>query len=200
MTDIVAGIDAYMTTKYASSFACKFYGFCELTKRSTTEGTPQPIPVTINGTHKREQVAIDDRFQLLTWIRSNGAISLGQTVDDQDWGFGLDSGNVSNASLRMVVAHRVEYGENLIIDIARGLPSLIDSTNYKIISIDKRAVTISDDHETIYNTELGSGQYEKHRTPWNLYVINIPIQYIRCGDFDENFRLTESGFYREIEH
>lgn len=198
MTDIIAGIDAYMTQKYGDVFACKFYGFCELAKR-TNQGSEQPMPLTINGTHKREQVAIDDRYQLVTWIRVPSQATFGTNVDDADWGFGLDSGNVATVSMRMIVAHRVELGEDLIIDIARGLPSIIDSTSYKLISVSKQAINIDYGHEAIYNTELGAGQYEKHRTAWNLYVINIPVQYIRCGDFDEDFRITEKGLYRQIE-
>jgi len=30
-------------------------------------------------------------------------------------------------------------------------------------------------------------------------VINFSVQYIRCGDFDENFRFTENGLFREVE-
>lgn len=198
MTDIVQGIDAWMTERYANTYSLLLYGFCELGKR-TNEGKTQPLPMTITGTHKRRQVALDDRYQVVTWIRQNGTITFGESIDDQNWAFGLDDGNVANANLRMVVAHKVELGENLIIDIARGLPALLNNENYKVISIDKGSISIDTDHENIYETELGDGQYEKHRTPWNLYVINFAVQYIRCGDFDENFRFTENGLFREVE-
>lgn len=198
MTDIVAGIDAWMTERYASTYTALFYGFCELGRRTNT-GSEQPIPMTITGTHKRQQVALDDRYDLITWIRQVGNITFGETIEDSDWAFGIDHGNVSTANLRMVVAHKVELGENLIIDIARGLPALLTNSSYKIISIDKLGITIDTDHEAIYNTELGAGQYEKHRTPWNLYTVNFGVQYIRCGDYDENFRFTESGRFRQIE-
>jgi hypothetical protein len=198
MTDIVQGIDSWMTHKYSDVYSLLLYGFCELGKR-TNEGSTQPLPMTITGTHKRRQVALDDRYQLITWTRLPGTISFGETVDEQDWAFGLDQGNVSNAGLRMIVAHKVELGENLIVDIARGFPSTLSNDNYKVISIDKPGISIDADHETIYNTELGAGQYEKHRTAWNLYVISLTVQYIRCGDFDENFRFTENGLFREIE-
>jgi len=198
MTDIVQGIDAWMTGKYGNTYSLLLYGFCELGKRTNADST-QPLPMTITGTHRRKQVALDDRFQVVTWTRLPGTITFGETIDESNWAFGLDDGNVSSAGLRMIIAHKVELGENLIVDIARGLPSLLLNDNYKIISIDKAATTIDADHETIYNTELGAGQYEKHRTAWNMYAVNFNVQYIRCGDFDENFRFTENGLFREIE-
>lgn len=180
MTDIVKGIDAWMTETYGNMYSLLLYGFCELSNRTNSDGATQPIPLTITGTHKRAQVALDDRRQLITWIRLPGTITLGENIDENNWAFGLDDGNVSTANLRMVVAHKVELGEDLIVDIARGIPSFLSNTGYKIISVDKGNILIDADHETIYNTELGAGQYEKHRTVWNLYVINVSVQYIPC--------------------
>ena len=189
MTDIVQGIDTWMTQRYANTYSLLLYGFCELGKRTNNNST-QPMPMTITGTHRRQQVSLDDRYQINTWSRLSGTVTFGNTIEDNDWAFGLDDGNVSSVALRMIVAHKVELGENLIVDIARGMPALLSNEDYKMISIGD--VTIDTDHETIYNTELGAGQYEKHRTAWNLYVINFNVQYIRCGDFDENFRFTEN--------
>ena len=179
MTDIVAGIDAWMRERYATSYSLLLYGFCELARRTNT-GSEQPLPLTITGTHKREQVALDDRYQLITWVRLPGTISFGDQVDGNDMAFGLDDGHVSTAALRMVVAHKVALGEILIVDIARNLPPILSNPAYRIISVDKPSISIDADHETIYNTELGSGQYEKHRTAWNLYVINFNVQFITC--------------------
>jgi len=180
MTNIVQGIDAWMTDTYGSTYSMLLYGFCELGKRTNKDNVIQPLPMTITGTHKRQQVALDDRYQIVTWTRLPGTISFGEDIDDNDWAFGLDQGNVSTTGLRMIIAHKVDLGENLIVDIAHGIPSILSNVNYKIISIDKPGISIDADHENIYNNEMGAGQYEKHRTAWNIYAINLNVQFIPC--------------------
>lgn len=178
MTEIIQKIDEWTAQQFAA-YSLLLYGFCELGKRTNNTST-QPLPMTITGTHKRQQVALDDRKQFITWIRIPGVTSFGQDVEDQDWGFGLDAGNVSTTGLRMIVAHKVELGENVIFDLAINIPDLFQHPSFKVISVDKSGISIDMDHEEIYNTELGSGQYEKHRTAWNIYAVNIPVQYISC--------------------
>ena len=198
MTDIINAFDAWMTDRYATQFQTKFYGFCELIKKTTPTET-QPIPATITGTHKREQVALNDKYDLMSWVRIVNAVDVIDDIDGNDWAFGLDEGNTQRVNLRIVIAQKVELGENLIIDIARGMPSLFTISGYKIISVNKGTIGIDFDHEAIYTTELGNTAYERHRLTWNLYVINAGVEFIRCGDYDGDFRLTEGGVYRQIE-
>jgi len=78
----------------------------------------------------------------------------------------------------MVLALKVELGEQLAYQIVRYLPELLSANGYSLISINRPDISISADHEAIYTTELGNGNYERHRFTWNLYAIEIPLQYI----------------------
>jgi hypothetical protein len=192
MTEIMQAIDEWMTDRYAGIYQTKFFGFCELAKR-TNETTAQPIPLTITGTHKREQVSLDDRFQLVTWMRIPGTV---RREDDPDWDFGVVHSRKQIAGLRFVIAHKVALGEDLIFDIADSVPDLFEIPGYEIAFVDDGGV-IDFDHETIYNTELGAGQYEKHRTAWNLYVLHLDISFIKCIGADA--RISEDNKVRVIE-
>lgn len=176
MIPIVAKMDEYMTVKYGS-YKHTFFGLCELSNR-TNQNSTQPIPVTITGTHKRQQVSLDDKKDLITWFRIDGQATSSNLIEDNDWGFGLDAGNVQTVNLRMVVAHKVELGETLIYAIAKGIPDLFTISGYEVVSLDKGQTVIDHDHETIYNTELGTGTYERHRFPWNLYAVNFLVSFI----------------------
>lgn len=178
MTEIVSSIDAWMETNYGS-YSHTFWGFCELAKR-THENKEQPIPVTINGTHKRSQVSLDDKKQMVTWFRLVNTVEFGNEIEGNDWSFGLEDSNVQTATLRMVIATKVEIGENLIFSIAKKMPGIFSAAGYTIISIDRSGLTIDTNHEEIYLTELGQGKYEQHRFPWNLNVLNIPVSFILC--------------------
>lgn len=176
MTAIVEAIDAYMEATYGS-YSHTFWGFCELSHR-TTETQTQPIPAKITLTHKRTQVSLDDKKQLVTWIRIVENSSQGNEIEGNDWDFGLNNNSVQTTTLRMIVAHKIELGENLIYQIAHSFPDLLSVNGCQIVSINRADLNIDPDHENIYLTELGAGQYERHRFPWNLYALDIPVDYI----------------------
>lgn len=78
--------------------------------------------------------------------------------------------------LRIVIAHRVELGEDIVHELAEAIPEsiFVDGFDY----VWPQQFSIDPDHETIYRTELGETVYESHRFPWNLYVINLDVDYI----------------------
>src|SRR5690349_20302621 len=106
MIEIIESFDAWTTETYPQ-LTQKLWGYTELVHK-TEKGSDQPMPVTINNTSDRQQVALDDRYQLITWFRLPGTISLSNEVDGNDWAFGLQQGIVQTANLRWVIAHRVE--------------------------------------------------------------------------------------------
>lgn len=183
MIEIIQKLDEITEELYpeSSSFKKKLWGYCELAKRSSkgdsTTGE-QPLVITINGTSDRKYVTLDDRYDFISWMRTPTPISLQNTISGSDWGFGFDDGQVQKLTIRWVIAYKVENGELLIFNLAKDLPSRINIPGYGFVSIDKPNVTIDPDHESIYQTELGNTVYEKHRTTWNLYVINLAVEYI----------------------
>lgn len=190
MIDIIESFDAWTTETYPL-LTQKLWGYTELVHR-TEKGSDQPIPVTINNTSDRHQVSLDDRYQLITWFRLPGTIELGNEVDGNDWAFGLQQGIVQSATLRWVIAHRVEIGDNWIFSFLKSLPSKFTIEDYQIVHIDKNNAVLDTDHEAIYLTELGKTVYEKHRFTWNLYVLNIPVEYIPCPGANANLCCTDS--------
>src|SRR5690606_37427329 len=138
--------------------------------RKTANGSEQPMPVTING---RNQVSLDDRYDLITWIRVPGTVQLGNNIQGNDWAFGLEYGIAKSVSLRWVIAHKVALGEDFIVDFMKAIPIDLEVSGYQMVAIDKVASSVDFDHESIYTTELGNTVYEKHRFMWNLYAISL---------------------------
>lgn len=187
MIEIIQKLDEITEELYpeSSSFKKKLWGYCELAKRSSQGDNSigeQPLVITINGTSDRQYVTLDDRYDFISWMRTPSPITLQNTIAGSDWGFGFDEGQVQKLTIRWVIAHKVEYGEMLIFNLVRQLPARINIPGYGFVSIDKTNVSIDPDHEAIYQTELGNTVYEKHRTTWNLYVINTPVEYILDPD------------------
>jgi hypothetical protein len=176
MKEIVDAIDVWTNTEY-SSVTRRLFGYCELMRKTAAGGSEQPIPVTIP---TRAQVSLDDRYDLMTWIRLPGTIRLGNDVSGNDWGFGLDEGKVQTSSLRFIVAHKVALGESFIIDFINALPSVLNVSGYEVVSLDKNSINVDADHESIYTTELGRTVYEKHRFTWNIYAISLDVEFIPC--------------------
>lgn len=170
MKAITEAIDCWFGSKYP--YKMKLFGYSELMTRKD-----QVMPVTIN---TRDQVSLDDKFDLITWIRLPGTLTLGNEIEGDDWAFGLKQGVVQEATLRLVIAHKIGLCENLILDILQNFPVKLTVENYQIVSINKADISVDADHESIYNTELGQTAYEKHRFPWNLYALEIPVQFIPC--------------------
>lgn len=178
MIEIIQSFDAWTAATYPA-IPQKLWGYTELVHK-TEAGSDQPIPVTINNTSDRLQVALDDRYQLITWFRLPGIIEIGNEIDGEDWGFGLQQGIVQTANLRWVIARRVEIGDSWIFGFLKSLPGKFTIADYQIVNIDKNNAVLDADHEAIYLTELGKTVYEKHRFTWNLYVLNIGVDYILC--------------------
>lgn len=171
----------------ASPIEVKNWGFAELARR-TSRGKKfgqdqgkgeQPIPMTINGTGEREQISLDDTFDWIHWIRVPGRA---QIVSSEADSWGLVEGRQHNLGLRIVIAHKVELGENLVNQLVAELPASLIIPGLEYVWVDPASV-IDYDHETIYNTELGATVYEKHRFDWNIYVIELNCQFLPCIDY-----------------
>lgn len=176
-----------------SPLAVKNWGFVELANRESKgdkSTSTQPIPMTINGTGDREQVSLDDKYDIIEWIRWVSPI---QSVVNPEDSWGLKEGKRKSLPLRIVIAHKVELGEDLIVDIAENLPQIITLTGFDFIFIE--GWSINPDHEQIYNTELGATVYELHRFDWNIYTIDLDVQYKMCVGYvpSEEFITDEFG-------
>jgi len=178
MTEIIEAIDAYTTAKYPQ-LDMKLWGFCELAHKTSTNQSDQPIPMTAYGYQERKQVALDDRYDVITWCRWVNPLS--HSINE-DWSFGRNEARESSITVRIVVAHKVELGENFIFDFASGLPARLNLTGFKYVFMDDGSPSIDPDHEAIYRTELGKTVYEKHRIPWNLYTVDATFNFIQCEE------------------
>jgi hypothetical protein len=169
---------SYIEAKYPDEVSfLKSFGYVEITNRKTTTQN-QPIPVTINGTSDREQVSLDDRFQVMSWFRLPGQMTLANDVEGNNWSFGFQSNPVQKVGLRWVIGHRVELGEEFIFDLIEALPYKLSVTGHTIASIDRSSLTLDADHESVYKTELGETVYESHRFTWNIYALSVNLSYI----------------------
>lgn len=177
MIEIIESIDAYTAAKYPQ-LKTKLWGFCELAHKTSTNQSDQPIPMTAYGYQERKQVALDDRFEFITWMRwVNPA-----TYDiNEAFSFGRNDARETSVTLRIVVAYKVELGEALIFDFVRGLPTRLNLSGFKYVFMDD-GPSIDPDHENIYRIELGKTVYEKHRIPWNLYTVDAIFNFIQCEE------------------
>lgn len=170
MKAITKAIDCWFEKTYP--YNKRLHGYSELMTRKD-----QVMPVTING---RQQVSLDDNYDLITWMRLPGTLSLGDEIDGDNWGYGLKQGLVQTANLRLIIAHKVEMCEGFILQLLRDFPEMFTIEGYQIVSINKSDITVDADHESIYSAELGPTEYEKHRFDWNLYALELPIEFIPC--------------------
>lgn len=182
MTEIVDAIGSFIEeflSEDISPAPVKNWGLCELavrTSKGTKNTSDQPIAMTINGTGQREQVSLDDRYSVIFWIRLNSPVRQRRSEED-DWG--LQEGKRSVLGLRIVVAHKVTLGEDLIFRLANALPDKLILTGYDLVFINADG-SIDVDHPTIYETELGKTVYEHHIFDWNLYVLNLDVEFKLC--------------------
>lgn len=194
ITSIAEWIENW-TIDYVSSsppLAVKNCGFVELTNRVSKwddSVSTQPIPMTINGTGDREQVSLDDRYDFIEWIRWVSPIQAVPNPEDQ---WGLKEGKRKTLPLRIVIAHKVELGENLVDQIAENLPELITLSGFDFIFLQGWSVDPS--HEQIYNTELGETVYEQHRFNWNIYTIDLNVEFKLCVDFNPSREFITDEF------
>lgn len=180
MTAIIEAITDYANDSY-QYLRTKNFGFCELMYKSAKDSKgvlqgatgSQPIPVTIP---ERKQVALNDKYDFMTWVRW---VEPARFDFNENWSFGRTESEEGSLTLRIVVAHKVTLGENLIFTFARGLPRQLELSGYKYVFMNGRP-QINPDHEGIYRTELGETVYEKHRFTWNVYAIDVTFNFIEC--------------------
>ena len=170
MKAITEAIDAWTEEQFGHTM--KLWGYCELMTRKD-QSTPVTIP-------DREQVSLDDRYSLITWIRREGNLSLGDDIEGNDYSFGIQQAPVQTQNIRIVIAHKNATDEDLIIDFIKSFPRTLDVDGYSIVSINKSEISVDTDHEQVYRTELGETNYDKHRFTWNVYALTVPVQYIPC--------------------
>lgn len=180
MTDIITAIsdfiEDWVNDDQSPDIAQKNWGFVELVTKSFQNST-QTFPVPITGSHDRGTViALDDQYSFISWIRIPGVVETRLSEEDS---WGLDEGKRQFLGLRVVIAHKVELGEDLVINLVNAIPEKLELTGYEFVHISANG-GIDFDHETIYRTELGDTVYEKHRLAWNVYVINLNVEYIPC--------------------
>jgi len=188
MTEFITAIDEYTNERYGS-LKVKTFGFCELMHK-TAENSDQPIPVTIPN---RAQVSLDNKFDLITWVRWEEPVSY--QVSDE-WSYGKNTAREGSLVARIVIAHKVELGEDLVFDFVNNFPNTLNIPGFNFIFIEDNQ-RVDPNHEGIYLTELGKTVYEKHRFTWNLYVVNFTFQFMSCDSSD--FRITETGDFRVTE-
>jgi hypothetical protein len=175
MISIIQAIDNY-TTSYFSGNTLKTWGFCELMHKSAGEGkVEQPMPVTITD---RKQVSLLDNYQIITWIRQTQQIIYD---GNEDWSFGKNEARFASLPLRIIFCNKVSLvdSEKLVYSFIHSFPSTFSIDGYRLVFTDTTP-SIDPDHESIYREELGNTVYEKHRFPWNIYGVNITIQFIEC--------------------
>lgn len=192
MIEIISAIKAWIqvwATDYidrSPDNLVQSWGFSELVFRDATakqKTSTQPIPMTINCSGDRQQISLDDKFKVISWIRWTSPEFNTKNEEDQ---WGLDDGRRKILPLRILVAHTVDLGENLIHELATDLPPLFYLTGFDFVFLEDWS--IDPDHEGIYRTELGDTVYEKHRFPWNVYAINLNVEYK-----EGNFCIETSG-------
>jgi hypothetical protein len=181
MTYFVTEIDAFTSEFLAESYpdaTSRLYGYTELVRKKD-----QPMPVIINGTADRSvggQISLNDQYDVITWVRLPGTI---RTVTSEQDMWGLKEGRRQQVTLRWIIAHKVTLGENFIIDILQHVPGdfQIDGYQFVLVSPD---INVDADHEAVYTTELGETVYEKHRFDWNIYAVELQLEYIVCASLN----------------
>lgn len=167
MKDICDAIDAYIVTKLDCP-GIKFFGFSELVTK-----TNQPHPVTIPN---REQVSINDRYDGVTYHR---LLSSGLT-QPEEWQRGNVSLSLFSCRMRTFLAIKVKnFAEEFIFDFNKAMPDLLSISGYHLVDVTNN-VAITTDQESIYKTEFGGGDYEKHIVTWNIYAIDYNVEFIKC--------------------
>jgi hypothetical protein len=70
----------------------------------------------------------------------------------------------------------------LVFDFIKSFPTKFAIDGYKFVFTDPE-LSIDPDHEAIVQAELGPSNYlvyEKHRFTWNVYMLNINVQFLPC--------------------
>lgn len=167
MTDICEQIDQYIISKLPCP-GIKFFGLAELATK-----TDQPHPVTIND---RKQIAINDRYDGIFYHR---LLSSGSSQPENlQWGnIPL---NLYKSRMKSILAFKVnKLAEEFIYDFCNAMPDILAVIGYKSVDV-TNDITILADQESVYKTEFGKGDYEKHILTWNIYAIEYIVEFIKC--------------------
>ena len=125
-----------------------------------------------------------------------------KTVENAEDSWGLREGKRQRIPLRIVIAHKVEIGENFILELVNGLPEniVIDGFDFVFLNSD---YSVDPNHEEIYRIELGDTVYEQHRFDWNIYVINLNVEFVVCipsgASPEEEFKIFDFTFDSSFE-
>lgn len=180
MTGIIEAIDSYTSDRY-SAYNKKLYGFSELARKTAGDGNvAQVFPMTIPSSvgSAREKVALNDRYTLITWIRWVNPVTYEAS---EEWSFGKDEARVGTITARVIFSHKTSLGEDLVFDFVNALPTEFSISGFQFAHV-MGTPSIDPDHETIYTTEFSDTAYEKHRFTWNLYAVNITVQFLECEE------------------
>lgn len=167
MKKVSEKIDQWAEENYGT-IRHNFFGFCDLVKRND-----QPMPSTVPD---KKQVALDNNFDLITWQRLSTQI---ETSSDENFSYGKKIAKKQTADLRYVIAVKASLGEEFIIEFNDSLPGQLIVPDYKYVFVTEARI-VDADHESVYNTELGETEYEKHRFAWNIYAILLKIEMLNC--------------------
>lgn len=179
MIEIIQAFDNWTSEEY-SGLTKKLFGYTELMRKTTgTPSSEQVFPVkVINGVADRgnNQVSLDDRYQLVTWFRLVNNINRSEHEDE---GWGIKNSSRQTITLRWVIAHKVELGERFIIDLYKNIPDRFTIEGFELVFVDDD-ISLDVDHEGVYEAELGKTVYEKHRFNWNIYAIELNVEFKIC--------------------
>jgi len=177
VTSIIDAIDDWTQNRYGTTYNTKLYGYCELVKKTAGENNVEQIfSVTVGSVSNREQVSINDRYNFITWIRIPNPITYEGV---EGWSFGKSEARVGTLPLKIIIAHKIDLGENVVFDFVNSIPSKFTVPGYQYVFVnDKPAVDT--DHESVSSTEFGNISYDKHRLKWNVYAITLTIEFLEC--------------------
>lgn len=173
MEEILSNIDAYLLETFKSS-GLKAYGFCELV---TKDGKPNPVTCSLKKGEKREMAQIHDQWNGIFYHRM---LPSAPAEEDEEFSFGIKMARRQRIRMRMVIAHKVKLGEDLIFQIIEAFPDRREIDGYKFVFLNQG--TLNTDHQGIYIEEYGNDQttYNKHRTTWNIYAFEYDLEFIKC--------------------
>jgi hypothetical protein len=147
----------------------KAYGLCELITKDKKVN-----PVTCNKT--RDVAQIHDAFNGIFYHR---ILSSNPFQEDEEFSFGSIVKRRHSKNMRLVMAFKVELGENFVNEFINEIPDKITTlSNYKFVFLGPG--TLIEDHEAVTLQEYGQIPYEKHRTSWNIYALEYDIDFMLC--------------------
>jgi hypothetical protein len=179
MTGIIEAIDTWTASRY-HAYNKKLYGFCELIRTTSGDkGEEHVYPITV--ATPRVKAGINDNYTFITWVRWINPVTY---ENNSEWSFGKKDARFGNIPLRIVLAHKTSLGEDLVFDFINAFPNKFTVPGMQLVFSDEKP-SIDPDHESIVREELGPAayiSYEKHRLTWNVYVLNVTMQFLECEE------------------